>query len=43
MMKKNIFTNYVDTKSNTVNSNIENVVAINLKPFHFSFLEICRN
>ena len=34
---------YVDTKSNNVNSNNGNVVAINQKPLHFSFLENCRN
>ena len=37
---KNQFTQYVDTRSNNVNSNGENVVAINLKLFHFFFLKI---
>ena len=41
---KTYFTNYVDKKFNNVNSNGENVGAINLKvPFHFSFLKNCRN
>ena len=35
------FANCVDTKSNNVNSNGENVVAINLKLFHFFFVENC--
>ena len=37
---KNLFTNYVDMEFNNVNSNSENVVAINLKLFHFSVLKI---
>ena len=37
----NLFTNYVDVKSNNVNPNGENIIAINLKVFHFFFLENC--
>ena len=38
---RNKFTNYVDTRSNNVNPNGENVVAINLKLFQFFFLKNC--
>ena len=41
MIKKKKFTNYVNMESNNVNLNYENIVAIILKLFHFSFLENC--
>ena len=39
MIKKKLFTNYVDMESNSVNPSDENVVTINLKLFHLVFLE----
>ena len=33
---------YVDIKSNNVNPNHENIIAITLKLFHFSFLKIVK-
>ena len=35
-----VIINYVDVKSNNVNSSGENIIAINLKLFHFSLLKI---
>ena len=40
MIKKNLFTYYVDIKFNNVISKGENVVAINLKLLYFFFLKI---
>ena len=40
IVKTKLFTDCVDIKSNNVNSNGENIIAINLKNLHFFFLEI---
>ena len=39
MTKKTNSLNYVDVKFNNVNSNSENIIGINLKLFHFFFLD----